>query len=56
MDQEVRGPMKVGYLRDPQGAFSPAAVRDAFSNRIVGRRCSDRCDTNLVLGALEYPV
>ena len=37
-----------------QGAFWLAAVRDAFSNRIVGWRCSDRCDTDLVLGALEY--
>jgi transposase InsO family protein len=39
-----------------QGAFWPAAVRDAFSNRIVGWRCSDRCDTDLVLGALEYAI
>lgn len=39
-----------------QGAFWLAAVRDAFSNRIVGWRCSDRCDTDLVLGALEYAV
>jgi transposase InsO family protein len=28
-----------------EGAFWLAAVRDAFSNRIVGWRCSDRCDT-----------
>jgi transposase InsO family protein len=27
-----------------------------FSNRIVGWRCSDRCDTDLVLGALEYAI
>ena len=33
-----------------------AAVRDAFSNRIVGWRCSDRCDTDLILGALEYGI
>jgi putative transposase len=39
-----------------EGAFWLAAVRDAFSNRIVGWRCSDRCDTDLVLGALEYAV
>lgn len=39
-----------------QGAFWLAAVRDAFSNRMVGWRCSDRCDTDLVLGALEYAV
>ncbi|MBW0130628.1 IS3 family transposase [Pseudonocardia oceani] len=37
-----------------QGVFWLAAVRDAFSNRIVGWRCSDRCDTDLILGALEY--
>ncbi|MDR7172914.1 transposase InsO family protein [Nocardia kruczakiae] len=39
-----------------QGAFWLAAVRDAFSNRIVGWKSSDRCDTELVLGALEYAV
>ncbi|HZP52491.1 IS3 family transposase [Actinocrinis sp.] len=39
-----------------QGAFWLAAVRDAFSNRIVGWKCSDRCDTELVLGALEYAL
>ncbi|MFI2478752.1 IS3 family transposase [Nocardia xishanensis] len=39
-----------------QGAFWLAAVRDAFSNRIVGWKTSDRCDTDLVLGALEYAV
>ena len=36
--------------------FWLAAVRDAFSNRIVGWKTSDRCDTELVLGALEYGV
>ncbi|MCP3785310.1 DDE-type integrase/transposase/recombinase [Micromonospora sp. A3M-1-15] len=36
--------------------FWLAAVRDVFSNRIVGWRCSDRCDTNLILGALEYGI
>jgi transposase InsO family protein len=36
--------------------FGLAAVRDAFSNRIVGWRCSDRCDTDLIFGALEYAV
>jgi transposase InsO family protein len=36
--------------------FSLAAIRDAFSNRIVGWRWSDRCDTDLVLGALEYGI
>jgi transposase InsO family protein len=39
-----------------EGAFWLAAVRDVFSNRIVGWRASDRCDTDLVLGALEYAV
>jgi putative transposase len=39
-----------------QGAFWLAAVRDAFSNRIVGWRCSDRCDTDLIVGALEYAI
>ncbi|MEU2036697.1 IS3 family transposase [Nocardia amamiensis] len=44
-------------IRTPcgQGAFWLAAVRDAFSNRIVGK-ASDRCDTGLVLGALEFVV
>lgn len=39
-----------------QGAFWLAAVRDAFSNRIVGWKTSDRGDTDLVLGALEYAI
>jgi putative transposase len=39
-----------------EGAFWLAAVRDAFSNRICGWRCSDRCDTDLILGALEYAI
>jgi putative transposase len=39
-----------------EGVFWVAAVRDVFSNRIVGWRASDRCDTDLVLGALEYAV
>ncbi|MFI6368812.1 IS3 family transposase [Nocardia sp. NPDC050630] len=39
-----------------EGVFWLATVRDAFSNRIVGWKCSDRCDTDLVLGALEYAV
>ncbi len=38
------------------GVFWLAAVRDVFSNRIVGWRCSDRCDTDLFLGALEYGI
>ncbi|MDD7927764.1 hypothetical protein PH189_29710, partial [Actinomycetospora chibensis] len=36
--------------------FWLAAVRDVFANRIVGSKTSDRCDTELVLGALEYAV
>jgi putative transposase len=36
--------------------FWLAAVRGAFSNRIVGWKTSDRCDTDLVLGALEYAI
>jgi putative transposase len=39
-----------------QGAFWLAAVRDAFSNRIVGWKTSDRCDTDLILAALEYGI
>jgi hypothetical protein len=29
---------------------------DAFSNRIAGWKTSDRCDTDLILGALEYGI
>jgi putative transposase len=36
--------------------FWLAAVRDAFSNRIVGWKAGDRCDTDLILGALEYGI
>lgn len=38
------------------GVLWLAAVRDAFSNRIVGWKTSDRCNTDLVLGALEYGI
>jgi putative transposase len=38
------------------GCFWLAAVRDAFSNRIVSWKTSDRCDTTVVLGALEYAI
>ncbi|MGH3751054.1 MAG: IS3 family transposase [Micromonosporaceae bacterium] len=41
-------------IRCGQGAFWLAAVRDAFSRRIVGWATSDRCDTDLILAALEY--
>jgi len=43
-------------IRTGEGVFWLAAVRDAFSNRIVGWKTSDRCDTDLVLGALEYAI
>lgn len=39
-----------------EGAFWLAAVRDVYSRRIVGWKTSDRCDTDLVLGAFEYGV
>ena len=42
--------------RGGASAFWLAAVRDVFSNRTVGWKTSDRCDTELVLGALEYGV
>lgn len=37
-----------------QGVLWLAAVRDAYSRRIVGWKLSDSCDTDLILGALEY--
>ena len=37
-----------------EGPLWLASVRDAFSRRIVGWKASDRADTQLVLGALEY--
>jgi putative transposase len=39
-----------------EGPLWLASVRDAFSRRIVGWKASDRADTELVLGALEYSV
>jgi putative transposase len=39
-----------------EGVLWLAAVRDVFSRRIVGWKTSDRCDTDLVLGALEYAL
>ncbi|GAB1692580.1 IS3 family transposase [Krasilnikovia sp. M28-CT-15] len=39
-----------------EGVFWLAAVRDVFSRRIVGWKTSDRCDTDLVLAALEYGI
>jgi putative transposase len=37
-----------------EGPLWLASVRDAFSRRIVGWKASDRADTELVLGALEW--
>jgi transposase InsO family protein len=39
-----------------EGALWLASIRDAFSRRIVGWKASDRADTELVLGALEYAI
>ena len=39
-----------------QGPLWLASVRDAFSRRVVGWKASDRADTELVLGALEYAL
>lgn len=39
-----------------EGPLWLASVRDAFSRRIVGWKTSDRADTELVLGALEYAL
>jgi len=39
-----------------EGALWLASVRDAFSRRVVGWKASDRADTELVLGALEYAL
>jgi transposase InsO family protein len=39
-----------------EGVFWLAAVRDVFFRRIVGWKTSDRCDTDLILAALEYGI
>jgi transposase InsO family protein len=39
-----------------RGPLWLAGVRDAFSRRIVGWKASDRADTELVLGALEFAL
>jgi putative transposase len=39
-----------------EGAFWLPAVRDAFSDRIVGGKAGDRCNTELILAALEYGI
>jgi putative transposase len=41
---------------DRGGPLWLASVRDAFSRRVVGWKASDRADTDLVLGALEYAL
>jgi putative transposase len=43
-------------IRCGEGVFWLAAVRDAFSRRIVGWKTSDRCDTEVILAALEYGI
>jgi transposase InsO family protein len=39
-----------------EGPLWLASVRDAFSRRVVGWKASERADTELVLGALEYAL
>jgi hypothetical protein len=39
-----------------EGVFWLAAVRGVFSRRIVGWKTSNRCDTDLILAALEYGI
>jgi len=39
-----------------EGVLWLASVRDAFSNRVVGWKTSDRAGTSVVLGALEYAL
>jgi putative transposase len=39
-----------------EGPLWLASVRDAFSRRVVGWKASERADTQLVLGALEYAL
>jgi transposase InsO family protein len=39
-----------------EGPLWLASVRDAFSRRVVGWKTSDRADTDLVLGTLEYAL
>jgi putative transposase len=39
-----------------EGILWLASVRDAFSNRVVGWKTSNRADTDLVLGALDYAL
>jgi transposase InsO family protein len=46
----------LGRIPTGEGPLWLASVRGAFSRRIVGWKTSDRADTGLVLGALEYAV
>jgi putative transposase len=46
----------ISQIPTGEGPLWLASVRDAFSRRIVGWKASDRADTELVLGALEYAV
>ncbi|HEY3022172.1 MAG TPA: IS3 family transposase [Actinomycetota bacterium] len=46
----------ISRIRTGEGPLWLASVRDAFSRRIVGWKASDRADTELVLGALEYAL
>lgn len=44
----------ISHIPTGQGPLWLATIRDAYSRRIVGWKTSDRQDTELVLGALEY--
>jgi putative transposase len=46
----------ISRIATGEGPLWLASVRDAFSRRIVGWKASDRADTELVLGALEYAI
>jgi putative transposase len=46
----------ISRLPTGEGPLWLASVRDAFSRRVVGWKASDRADTELVLGALEYAL
>jgi putative transposase len=46
----------ISRIQTGEGPLWLACVRDAFSRRIVGWKASDRADTQLVLGALEYAL
>jgi hypothetical protein len=49
-------PCPVATPRAGEGVFWLVAVRYVFSRRIVGWKTSDRCDTDLILAALEYGI